>query len=184
MAIDRSCLLDQSFPGKSHPCLHVLFAKIKHQPQMTLDPLSQCGHRPEECLAWRGGCSVKGNHHCESKPLTKLVKVTEDVLELFDYMCGEAWAGALGEAGALWDAGIIEIQALHPGGHQSPHRSACAPLPSLMIPKVMFWVRWAGPSRIQSRGYRDPCEQQYNSRTAEAEGKDGGHVGCRPGWEL
>lgn len=21
---------------------------------MTLDPLSQCGHRPEECLAWEG----------------------------------------------------------------------------------------------------------------------------------
>lgn len=54
MAIDHSCLLDQSPQSKSHPCLHFLFAKIKHQPQMTLARLSQRGHRPEERLAWEG----------------------------------------------------------------------------------------------------------------------------------
>lgn len=54
MAIDHSCLLDQSPQGKSHPCLHFLFAKIKYQPQMTLARLSQRGHLPEEHLAWEG----------------------------------------------------------------------------------------------------------------------------------
>ena len=58
-------------------------------------------------------------------------------------------------------------------------------LPSSVIPKVVLpgevgWARGSSPG-----GYRDPCEKQYNMKTAEAErAKMGVMWGRRPRWEL
>ena len=100
-------------------------------------------------------------------------------------MCGEAWASALGEAGALGMQGIIEIQALHLGGHQSPHRSACAPSAILDDSKSDDpGVRWAGLEDPAPGATETPVNNNTTLRQQRLRAKMGVMWGCRPGWEL